>query len=158
MDTYTVDKAKELIVLNNPLWNKYISLCGRFERDSNGYMYLVGENENTRIRIDDNFSDKAAEDEIEDGDIVMIEGFLNYSGVNQKTKDDRLSKAANVNLANSSFYVYLTPKRTKRVEVEGNGEETNGVQPKPDGCSSAGCCLLFVFFIIICIVVFKLNH
>lgn len=151
MDTYTVDKAKELIVLNNPLWNKYISLCGRFERDKNGNMYLVGENENTRIRVDENFSERAEEEEIEDGDIVMIEGFLNYSGINQKTKDDRTSKAANVNLANSSFYVYLTPKRTKKVAAEEAEKVTDNVVSKPNGCSSSGCCLLLVFFLIICI-------
>lgn len=151
MNTYTVDKAKELIVMSNPLWNKYISMCGVYQCEG-GKMYLASEDSNTRIRIDDNFGGVVVADGIEDGDTLKIEGFLNYLGKNQKTKDDKNVKAANVALDNSSFYLYLTPKKIECVERKDPTPIPANTPLDNKSCASAGCGII-ILLIIICSVI-----
>lgn len=69
MNTYTVDKAKELIIMSNPLWNKYISMCGVYQCEG-GKIYLASEDGHTRFRIDDNFAGVVVADGIKDGDTL----------------------------------------------------------------------------------------
>ena len=151
MNTYTVDKAKELIVLSNPLWNKYISICGTYHYDDEkDYMYLANEKGTANIRIDESFLETVLTDGISDGDSIRVEGFLNYRGRNQKSKDDKNTKAANVSFENSSFYLFLTPKRIERT----NNVTPDGLnKPKqiPQGCASSGCAGVFLF-IVLCII------
>ena len=61
MNTYTVDKAKELIITSNPLWNRYVSLCGVVTSDEFGNMYLANEQGSTMIRIEDYFKEQLRE-------------------------------------------------------------------------------------------------
>lgn len=118
MNTYTVDKAKELIITSNPLWNKYVSLCGVVTSDECGNMYLANEQGNTMIRIEDYFKEQLREYNIKDGDTIKLEGFLNYAGKNQKSNDDKIVKANNVNLSHSSLYLMMAPKRIEKIEEE----------------------------------------
>jgi len=110
--TYSVEKVKEEIVKNNPLWNKYIRISGilKYKNLNPDSPYIVSEDDSTRIELDRNCIEKIYEEGLTDGDSIQLEGFLNYGGQNQKSKENIYTKINGVNMSDSYLHFYFTPK------------------------------------------------
>lgn len=108
MNIYTVDKIKETLIKSNPLWQKQISVTGTFLDENNGSYYLVSDETDTKIKIDDDFLPQ--DHYLENGDVVTLKGYLNYSGYGQKSKGSKDDKIERIFFAKShlSFSFYPT--------------------------------------------------
>lgn len=108
MNIYTVDKIKETLIKSNPLWQKQISVTGTFLDENNGSYYLVSDETDTKIKIDDDFLPQ--DHYLENGDVVTLKGYLNYSGYGQKSKGSKDDKIGRIFFTKSylSFSFYPT--------------------------------------------------
>lgn len=154
MNIYSVDNIKRTIVQSNPLWNKYITISGKFLYGDDGYLYLANEDESSKIRIDLYSSDLITTHDVRPGEHIKLDGYLNYVGRNQKTSDDRYIKADNVKFSDSSFRIYFTPKKFERFPKGDTqqAEPTQGYSDNNDGCASSGCSTIFLLTFIIYII------
>lgn len=157
--TYSIEKIKEEIVKNNPLWNKYIRISGilKYKNLDPNSPYIVSEDDNTRIELDKNCIDKIIEEGISDGDSIQLEGYLNYGGLNQKSKENIYTKINGVNMSDSYLHFYFTPKTisfnsftvpvTSKIKPKQNDDEITDLE-------AAWGCIIIVAIIIIFIILY----
>lgn len=113
MNIYTVDKIKETLIKSNPLWQKQISVTGTFLDENNGSYYLVSDETDTKIKIDDDFLPQ--DHYLENGDVVTLKGYLNYSGYGQKSKGSKDDKIERIFFAKSYLSISFYPTEVNDV-------------------------------------------
>ena len=128
---------------------KYITISGIYNFDGDR-MYITNEDNTSRIKIDDSFGWYFISQGIEDGDTIKLEGFLNYGGTKQKTKDDRDTKIRNIPFDKSYLSFVFYPKN---IEVEKKIEQETPQDSKDDNedNTNIGCAFLFIVLIAIMI-------
>lgn len=148
MSIYTLDNIKEQIIKSNPFWTKYITIIGKYST-LNGRMYITNDDETVIIRIDDSFKKSVISKGLREGDSIRLEGFLNYGGANQKSKDDKETKIQNIDFSYSRLTFCFYPKD---VEVENVKEEQSleeHKEEKEEGVGKLGCLIPLLICLIV---------
>ena len=165
MNIYSVDKIKETLIKSNPLWQKPIKVSGTYQEEIRE-RFIVSEETGSRIRIDDEFYPEVSG--IEDGDVITLEGYLNYVCWGQIFKGSDENKIRSINFTKSYLAFVFYPTGVKEVNNK-QSEETGKIsfkEDKPDkvslesmfesGCFSKGClgilavvAVLFILYLLL---------